>query len=106
MTHTTYNFRNFPNRNYDHYAAYASKRFEHISFWEAECIRFFQIQFNLLQPTQNDLNTNPNDIITSPSVKNFQYQTYRFFLERNILTTSFFKITKLLRPVHSTPNIL
>ena len=82
MTPTTYQFRFPQDRNFDHYVAYASKSLEQLSFWQAKRIRFFQFQFNFLKPTQHALNTNPNDIITTPSVKNLHHQTYQFFLEQ------------------------
>ena len=37
---------------------------------------FVSSNFNLLKPTQHDLNTNPNDITTTPSVKIFHHQLF------------------------------
>ena len=47
--------------NFDHYVAYATKNLEQPPFWQNNRIRFFQFQFNLLNPTQHDCNGNPND---------------------------------------------
>ena len=68
MTPTTYKFRFPQDRNFDHYVADASKKLEQISFWHNKRVHFFQFHFNFLKPTQHDLNTNPNDITTAPSV--------------------------------------
>ena len=68
MTLTQYKLHFPQDCNFDHYIAYASKNLEQLSFWQANRIRFFQFQFNFLKPTQHDLNTNPNDITTTPSV--------------------------------------
>ena len=68
MTPTIYKFRFPQDRNFDHYVAYASTNLEQLSFWRIKRIRFFHFQFNFLEPTQQDLNTNPNDITTAPSV--------------------------------------
>ena len=74
-------FRFPQDRNFDHCNAYASKNLEQLSFWQAKRIRFFQFQFKFLKPTQHDLNTNPNDITTTPSAKKLHHQTYHLFLE-------------------------
>ena len=76
MTPTTYKFRFPQDRNFDHYVAYASKSLEQLSFWQAKRIRFFQLQFNFLKPTQHDLNTNPIDITTTLSVRKLHHQTF------------------------------
>ena len=80
MIPTTYKFRFPQDRNFDHYVAYASKSLEQFSFWQAKRIRVFQFIF--LKPTQHDLNTNPNDITTTPSDKNLHHQTFQLFLEK------------------------
>ena len=69
MTATQYKFRFPQDRNFDYYIAFASENLEQLSFWQAKRLRFFQFQFNFLKPTQHDLNNNPNDITTTPSVK-------------------------------------
>ena len=65
------------------------------SFWQNKLIRFFQFQFNFLKPTQH-LNTNPNDIITAPSVKKLLNQTYQLFLEQKLPQNFFSKTTNSL----------
>ena len=90
MTPTTYKFRFPQDRNFDHYVAYASKILPQLAYWQNNRIRFFQFQFNLLKPTQHDLNTNPNDITTTPSVKKLHHQTYHL-LNKNTPKTSFSK---------------
>ena len=82
MTPTTFKFRFPQDRNFDHYAAYASKSLEQLSFWQTKRVRFFQFQFTFLKPTQHDLNTNPNDITTTPSVEKLHHQTYQLFVEQ------------------------
>ena len=84
MTPTTYKFRLPQDRNFDHHVAYSSKSLKQLSFWQAKRIRFFQFQFNFLKPTQHDLNTNPNDITTSPCVKKLHHQTYQLFFEQKL----------------------
>ena len=69
MTLTTYKVRFPQDRNCDHFVAYASKNLDQLSIWQQKRIRFFQIQFNFLKPTQHDLITNAIDITTAPSVK-------------------------------------
>ena len=69
MTPTSYKFRFPQDRSFDHYIAYASKNLPQLAYWQNNRVRFFQFQFNLLKPTQHGLNTNPNDITTTPSVK-------------------------------------
>ena len=82
ITPTQCNFRFPQDRNFDHYIAYASKSLEHLALWQAKRISFFQFHFNFLKPTQHDLNTNRNDITTTPSVKKLHHQTYQLFLEQ------------------------
>ena len=90
MTPMTYKFCFPQDHNFDHYVAYASKSLEQLSFWHAKRIRFFQFQFTFLKPTQHDLNTNPNDITTTPSVKKLHHQTYQRFLEQKHLQKNYF----------------
>ena len=82
MTPTQNKFRFPQDRNFYHYVPYASKSLEQFSFWQVKRIRFFQFQFNFLKPTQHELNTNPIDITTTPSVKKLHHQTYQLFLEQ------------------------
>ena len=98
MTPTQYKFRFPQDRNFDHYVAYASKSLEQLSFWQAKRIRFFQFQFNFSKPTQHDLNTNPNDIITTPSVKKHHHQTYQLFLEQKHPQNFIFQNHKFASP--------
>ena len=81
MIPTTYKFRFPQDRNFDQYVAYALKHLEQLSSWQNRRIRFSQFQLKILNPTQHDLNldTNTNDIITAPSVKKLQDETYQFF---------------------------
>ena len=95
MTPTTYKFRFPQDRNLDHYVAYASKSLEQLSFWPAKRICPFQFQFNFLKPTQHNLNTNPNDITTTPSVKKLHHQTYQLFLEQKHPQNLIFQYHKL-----------
>ena len=59
---------------------------------------FFQFQFNLIKPTQHDLNTNPNDITTTPSVKKLHHQTYQLFLEQKHPQNFIFQNHKVTSP--------
>ena len=85
-------------RNFDHYAAYASKSLEQLSFWQAKRIRFFQFQYNFLKPYQHDFNTNPNDITTTPAVKKLHHQTYQLFLEQKHPQNFIFQNHKFTSP--------
>ena len=98
MTPTTYKFRFPQDRNFDHYVAYASKNLPQLAFWQTNRIRFFQFQFNLLKPTQHDLNTNPNDITTTPSVKKLHHQTYQLFLKQKHPQNFIFQNHKFTSP--------
>ena len=98
MTPTTYKFRFPQDRNFDHYVAYASKNLPQLTFWQTNRVRFFQFQFNLLKPTQHDLNTNPNDITTTPSVKKLHHQTYQLFLEQKHPQNFIFQNHKFTSP--------
>ena len=91
MTPTTYKFRFPQDRSFDHYVAYASKNLPQLAYWQNNRVRFFQFQFNLLKPTQHDLNTNPNDITITPSVKKLHHQTYQLFLEHKHLQNFIFQ---------------
>ena len=60
-------------------------------------MRFFQFQFNILKPTQHDLDTNPNDITTAPSFKKtslsnlltpFRTKSFKIFVFQNHKFTS------------------
>ena len=110
MTPTTYNIRFPQDRNFDHYVAYASKNLPQLAYWQNNRIRFFQFQFNLLKPTQHDLNTNPNDIATTPSVKKLHHQTYHLFLEQKHPQNFIFQNHKFTSPFsyhsHSSLNHL
>ena len=85
MTPTQYKLRFPQDRNCYHYIAYASKNLEQLSFWQAKRIRFFQFQFNFLKPTQHDLHTNPNEITTTPSVRNSTIKPINSSLNKNTL---------------------
>ena len=98
MTPTTYKFRFPQDRNFDHYVAYASKNLPQLAHWQTNRVRFFQFQFNLLKPTQHDLNTNPNDITTTPSVKKLHHQTYQLFLEQKHPQNFIFQNHKFTSP--------
>ena len=98
MTPTTYKFRFHQDRNFDHYVAYASKPLPQLAYWQTNRIRFFQFQFNLLKPTQHDLNTNPNDRTTTPSVKKLHHQTYQLFLEQKHPQSFIFQNHKFTSP--------
>ena len=98
MTPTTYKFRFPQDRNFDHYVAYASKNLPQLVFWQNNRVRFFQFQFNLLKPTQHDLNINPNDITTTPSVKKLHHQTYQLFLEQKHPQNFIFQNHKFTSP--------
>ena len=98
MTPTTYKFRFPQDRNFDHYVAYASKKLPQLTFWQNNRIRFFQFQFNLLKPTHHDLNTNPNDLTTTPSVKKLHHQTYQLFLEQKHPQIFIFQSHKFTSP--------
>ena len=66
-------------------------------------IQFFQFQFIFVKPTQHDLNTNPNDITTSPSLKDLPHETYQLFLEqKRPLNFIFQKKTNLPKFFHTT----
>ena len=93
-----YKFRFPQDRNFDHYVAYASKNLPQLAFWQNNRVRFFQFQFNLLKPTQHDLNTNPNDITTTPSVKKLHHQTYQLFLEQKHPQNFIFQNHKFTSP--------
>ena len=101
MTPTSYNFRFPQDRNVDHYVAYASKNLPQLAFWQNNRIRFFQFHFNFPKPTHHDLNTNPNDITTILSVKNFTIRPFNSFPNKNTPKISFFKITNLLLRFHT-----
>ena len=90
MTPTTYKFRFPQDRNFDHYVAYASKNLPQLAFWQKNRIRFFHIQFNLLKPTQHDLNTNPNDITTKTPPK-FHLSKSQIYLSVFLSFSLFFK---------------
>ena len=49
-----------------------------------------------MKSTQHDLNTNPNDRITSKSVKKLHIQTTQLFLEQTHLQNVIFQIHKIL----------
>ena len=98
MTPTSYKFRFPQDRNFDHYVAYASKNLPQLAFWQNNRIRFSQFQFSFLKPTQHDLNTNPNDIITTPSVKKLHHQTYQLFLEQKHPQNFIFQNHKFTSP--------
>ena len=51
-----------------------------------------------MKPTQHDLNTNPNDITTTPFVKKLQHQTYHLFLEQKHPQTFIFQSHKFTSP--------
>ena len=53
---------------------------------------------DLLKPTQHDLNTNPNDITTTPSVKKLHHQTYQPFLEQKHPQNFIFQNHKFTSP--------
>ena len=98
MTPTTYKFRFRQDRNFDHYVPYASKNLPQLAFWQNNRIRFFQFQFNFLKPTHHDLNTNPNDITTTPSVKKLHHQTYQLFLQQKHPQNFIFQNHKFTSP--------
>ena len=98
ITDTTYNFRFPQDRTFDHYVAYASKSLEQLFFWQAKRIRFFHFLFNFLKLTQHNLNTNPNDTTTTPSVKKLHHQTYQFFLEQKHPQNFIFQNHKFTSP--------
>ena len=98
MTPTRNKFRFPQDRNSDHYVAYASKNLPQLAFWQNNRIRFFQFQFNLLKPTQHDLNTNPNDITTTPSVKKLRHQAYQHFLDKKHPQNFIFQNHKFTSP--------
>ena len=98
MTPTTYKFRFPQDRSFDHYVAYASKNLPQLAYWQTNRVRFFQFQFNLLKPTQHDLNTNPNDITTTPSVKKLHHQTYQLFLQHKHPQNFIFQNHKFTSP--------
>ena len=106
MTPTTYKFRFPQDRNFDHYVAYASTNLPQLAFWQNNRIRFFQFPFNLLEPTQHDLNANPNDVTTTPSVKKFTIRLINSFSNKNTPKISFSKIINLLPHFHTTLTIL
>ena len=106
MTPTSYKFRCPQDRSFDHYVAYASKNLPKLAYWQNNRVRFFQFQFNLLKPTQHDLNTNQNDITTTPSVKKLHHQAYQLFLNKNTLKISSSKIINLLLHFHTILTIL
>ena len=96
-TPTCYKFRFPPDRNFDHYVAYASKNLPQLAFWQNNRIRFFQFQFNFLKPTHHDLKFNPNDITTTLSVKKL-HQTYQLFLEQKHPQNFLFQNHKFTSP--------
>ena len=100
MSPTTYKFRFPKDRNFDHYAAYASKNLEQLSIWQNKRLRFFQFQVNLLKPTQHDLNTNSTDITTDRSVKKLHHRTYKVFLQQKHPQKIIFRKTTN-SPLHS-----
>ena len=104
MTPTSYKFRFPQDRNFDHYVAYASKNLPQLAFWQNNRVRFFQFQFNLLKPTHHDLNTNPNDLTTTPSVKKLHHQTYKLFLEQKHRQNFIFQNHKFTSPFSYHPH--
>ena len=74
------------------------KNLPQLAYWQTNRVRFFQFQFNLLKPTQHDLNTNPNDITTTPSVKKLHHQTYQLFLEHKHPQNFIFQNHKFTSP--------
>ena len=99
MTPTSYKFRFPQDRNFDHYVAYASKNLPQLAFWQNNRVRFFQFQFNLLKPTQHDLNTNPNDITTTPSVKKTSPSNLPTFLRTKTPPKFYFSKSQIHFPV-------
>ena len=99
MTPTSYKFRFPQDRSFDHYVANASKNLPQLAYWLNNRVRFFQFQFNLLKPTQHDLNTNPNDITTTPFVKKLHHQTYQLFLEQKHPQNFIFQNHKFTSPL-------
>ena len=53
---------------------------EQLSFWQNECIRFFQFKFSFHKLTQHDLKTNTNDNTIAFFVKKLHHQTYKLFI--------------------------
>ena len=98
MTPTSYKFGLPQDRNFDHYVAHASKNLPQLAFWQNNRIRFFQFQFNFLNPTHHDLNTNSNDKTTTPSVKKLHHQTYQLFLEQKHPQNFIFQNHKFTSP--------
>ena len=105
MTPTSYKFHFPQDRNFDHYVAYASKNLPQLAFWQNNRIRFLQFQFNFLKQTRHGLNTNSNDITTTPSVKKLHHQTYQLFLEQKHPQNFIFQNHKLLPHFHTTLTI-
>ena len=98
MTPTSNKFRFPQDRSFDHFVAYASKNLPQLAYWQNNRIRFFQFHFNLLKPTHHDLNTNPNDITTTPSVKKLHHQTYQLSLEQKHPQNFIFQNHKFTSP--------
>ena len=90
--------------NFDLFVAYASINIEQLSFWQNKRKRFPNFN-SFLKPTQHDLNTNPNDYTTAPSVENSstklfseQKQSQNFYFSKvpNIIHFSRISLTTLL----------